>query len=238
MKTLIIIPAFNESLNIYNTFVKLKPFLNENIDYLIINDGSSDDTLKIIQANNLNHLNNEKNIGLAKTMQKGFAYAYENNYEYAIQFDGDGQHDPQFINEFIMKANESRADIILGNRFFYEKKKNNLRHFGNTLICLAIKLITKTKIHDSTCGYRLYSKKMLKIFSCNNFFEVEPSTIAFLILNKMKILEINVVVLKRQFGTSHFTSFKAFKYMIKHLFKILFIIPFKKRNLKLLLNES
>ena len=92
MKVLIIIPAYNEEQNIKNTVEKVLSVKNENMDYVVINDGSTDKTLEILQQEKYKFINLEKNLGIGGAVQTGYKYAYENDYDIAIQFDGDGQH--------------------------------------------------------------------------------------------------------------------------------------------------
>ena len=102
MKTLIIIPAYNEEGAILNTIENLKRN-NENVDYIIIDDCSKDSTLKICRENNLNVIHLPVNLGIGGAVQTGYKYAYENDYDIAIQMDADGQHDAKYIKELVAK---------------------------------------------------------------------------------------------------------------------------------------
>ena len=106
MKVLLIIPAYNEEENILNTVNTIKK-CNSDVDYVVINDGSKDNTLKVLKENNINHVNLIHNLGIGGAVQTGYKYAKQNDYEIAIQFDGDGQHDANFINT-ICKPLEER----------------------------------------------------------------------------------------------------------------------------------
>ena len=117
MKVLIIIPAYNEEENILDTVNKVKNIDSDyDIDYIVINDGSKDNTLKICQENNLNVINLVSNLGIGGAVQTGYKYAYENNYDVAIQFDGDGQHDENYINLLVDEIKKGN-DFVIGSRY-------------------------------------------------------------------------------------------------------------------------
>ena len=147
MKVLVIIPAYNEELNIKNTVDNLKKVIKKskyNIDYVVINDGSTDNTLKVCNDNKFNVINLIENLGIGGAVQTGYKYALENNYDIAIQFDGDGQHDENYIEDLI-KSIESGNDFVIGSRFI--KKLSNFtstksRQLGIKIISSIIKFTT------------------------------------------------------------------------------------------------
>ena len=106
-KILLIIPAYNEEENILrvcNEIDKKRP----DLDYIVINDGSKDNTLKILQDNNINHINLIHNLGIGGAVQTGYKYAYEKGYDIAIQYDGDGQHNVSYIDKICEKRFANR----------------------------------------------------------------------------------------------------------------------------------
>lgn len=119
-RLLIIIPAYNEAENIERVVDDLKNNYSQ-YDYVVINDGSKDDTAKICKKKGYNLVDLPINLGLAGAFQAGMKYAYKYNYDYAIQFDGDGQHNPKYISEMIEQAEKEKFDIIIGSRFVKEK---------------------------------------------------------------------------------------------------------------------
>ena len=119
MKVLIIIPAYNEELNIENTVNKLIKYSKKSsntIDYVIINDGSTDNTLKVCRKNNYNVIPLINNLGIGGAVQTGYKYAKINNYDVAIQFDGDGQHDEHYIDNLVEEIGKGN-DFVIGSRF-------------------------------------------------------------------------------------------------------------------------
>ena len=144
-RLLIIIPAYNEAENIERVVDDLKNNYSQ-YDYVVINDGSKDDTAKICKKKGYNLVDLPINLGLAGAFQAGMKYAYKYNYDYAIQFDGDGQHNPKYISEMIEQAEKEKFDIIIGSRFVKEKRPHSLRMMGNTLLDICIYLTTGKRI--------------------------------------------------------------------------------------------
>lgn len=221
MKLLIIIPAYNEAENIervVNNLIENYPEYN----YVIVNDGSSDDTRKICARNNYNFLDLPVNVGLAGAIRAGIRYANYHGYDYAVQIDGDGQHDPKYISDMVIKMQESKADIVIGSRFKTEKKPHSMRMLGSRIIAKAIWLTTKgKKIEDVTSGMRLFNKRMIKNFGYNMHYSPEPDTIAYLLNCGIKIEEIQVEMYERIAGTSYLNLKNSIWYMLKMLFSIL-----------------
>lgn len=116
MRILIIIPAYNEAQNIKNVVDNLISKYPQ-YDYVIVNDGSSDNTADICRTNNYNFLDLPVNLGLAGAFQTGIKFAYRNGYDAAVQLDGDGQHDPKYIRDMINEMEICNADIVIGSRF-------------------------------------------------------------------------------------------------------------------------
>ena len=148
MKVLIIVPAYNEALNIEKTIKDLTE--NTNYDYIIINDCSKDNTKEVCEKNNFHMLSLPINYGLTSGIQVGMKYAYQNGYDIAIQFDGDGQHQAKYLKDLVKKIEKKECNIAIGSRFVTEKKPISMRMLGSNLISIAIKLTTGKTIKDPT----------------------------------------------------------------------------------------
>lgn len=221
MKVLIIIPAYNESENIERVVDNLIENYPQ-YDYVIINDGSTDDTRKICARRHYNMLDLPVNVGLSGAIKSGMRYANYYGYDYVIQIDGDGQHEPGYIVEMIKKMQETGADIIIGSRFKTKKKPVSTRMLGSQIITMAIKLTTKGKyISDVTSGMRLFNKKMIKRFGYEMHYSPEPDTLAYLLNGGVKIEEIQVEMYERIAGVSYLNVKNSIWYMMKMLFSIL-----------------
>ena len=228
MKCLVIIPAYNEEENIVRVVENLKnnyPMY----DYIVINDGSSDSTAKICRKNGYELVDLPVNLGLAGAFQTGLKYAYRNGYDYAIQFDADGQHRPEFIGPMLDKIQEG-YDIVIGSRFVTEKKPHSLRMLGSNLISMAMKLTTGRRVKDPTSGMRMFNKKMIAEFALNMNYGPEPDTVSYLLKQGAKIAEVPVRIAERAGGESYLKPVVAVRYMARILISILLIQNFRKRR--------
>ena len=230
MKTIIIIPAFNEAENIANVVESLRKNYRMS-DYVVINDGSKDNTAEICSENHYNMVDLPINLGLAGAFQTGMKYAYYYGYDYAIQYDGDGQHNPEYIEDMVRHAEEKSLDVVIGSRFVEEKKPFTLRMLGNSLIQLCIFLTTGKKIKDSTSGMRLYGKRMIKKLATSMNYGPEPDTIAFLIRCGAKVEEHQVHMNERIAGESYLNISGSIKYMFHMCSSILIVQWFRKKDL-------
>jgi len=228
MKTLIIVPAYNEALNIEKTVKDITS--NTDYDYVVINDCSKDNTKEICDKNNFNTLSLPINYGLTSGIQVGMKYAYKNDYDVAIQFDGDGQHQAKFLKKIVKEIEENNYDVVIGSRFASEKKPFTARMFGSNIIQFAIKLITGKTIKDPTSGMRAYNKNAIKEFITNSSLTPEPDTLVYMIKKGMKVKEVQVVMKDREFGESYLNAFKSIEYMATMLFSIIFVRAFTSKK--------
>ena len=223
---LIIIPAYNEEQNIENvvSFIQKK---YSQYDYIVVNDGSKDRTAEICRKNKYELLDLPVNLGLAGAFQAGLKYAHEKNYSYAIQFDADGQHRPEFIEPMLERIKEG-YDIVIGSRFVNERKSGSLRMIGSRMLTVAIKLTTGVRISDPTSGMRMFSKPMIEEFAKNLNYGPEPDTVSYLLKNGAKVSEVQVRMEERQFGESYLNLTRSASYILKIIISILQIQNFRK----------
>lgn len=215
MKALVIIPAYNEENSILKTVKNLESE-RENIDfdYVIINDCSKDNTLKVCKENNLNYINLAINLGIGGAVQTGYKYAYENDYDIAIQMDADGQHSPKYIKDLISGIEEGN-NMVIASRFIDKKgfQSTLIRRIGINLYSIIIKILSGATIKDTTSGYRAVDKKIIKYFAKNYPVDYpEPETNAILAKAKCKIKEIPVEMEARKEGKSSITPLKSIYY--------------------------
>lgn len=187
MKVLIIIPAYNEALNIVKTVKDVTE--NTDYDYLVINDCSKDDTKKVCEDNHFNVISLPTNYGLTSVVQLGMKYAYEKGYDIVIQFDGDGQHQAKYLKDLVKEIENGNCDIAIGSRFVTKKKPVSMRMLGSNLLTMAIKLTTGKTIKDPTSGMRAYNKQAIERFVKNASLTPEPDTLVYMLKKKMKIKE-------------------------------------------------
>ena len=225
---LIVIPAYNEEENIEDVVT----YIIENYsqyDYVVVNDGSKDRTAEICRKNGYELIDLPINLGLAGAFQTGLKYAHQKGYSYAIQFDADGQHRPEFIEKMLNRIKEG-YDIVIGSRFVNVKKNKSMRMLGSRMLTVAIKFTTGKRIADPTSGMRMFSKNMIKEFAQNLNYGPEPDTVSYLLKNGAKVSEVSVCMDERQAGESYLTAMNAGKYMLKMLLSILVVENFRKRG--------
>ena len=223
MKKLIIIPAYNESASIETTVGTIQKYAPE-FDYIIINDCSTDDTLTICQTNNFPVVDLSLNLGIGGAVQTGYLYAYDNGYEAAVQVDGDGQHDPAFLNEMTRHLEQHQLDMVIGSRFIEMKgfQSSAIRRMGINYFSGLIKLLTGKRITDPTSGLRMVGRRAIKSFA-NNYPKdyPEPESVVSILRKGMKVEEIPVVMKERQGGVSSISAGRSVYYMIKVTLAIL-----------------
>ena len=215
MKALVIIPAYNEEECIEKV---VNDVLAQNVDVVVINDGSKDNTSINAKKTKAHVIDLPFNLGIGGAVQTGYLYAYKNDYDVAIQFDGDGQHNSVYINEMIKVLNEKNVDMVIGSRFINTTgyKQTFMRILGNKIIGGRIKLYTCKKIYDTTSGYRAVNKRVIKKFANDYPSDYpEPDTNLRLLRQKYKIEEIPVEMNQRNTGKSSITPLKSIYYMIK-----------------------
>lgn len=215
---LIIIPAYNEAENIeavVDVLEKDYPMY----DYVVVNDGSRDATAAICRARGYNLLDLPINVGLTGGVQAGMRYAMQKGYDYAIQFDGDGQHDPAYIAPMIEKMKEG-YDVVIASRFAEKKKPHGLRMLGSRIIGLALLLTCFKRIKDPTSGMRMFGKAAIRAMALTNDYGPEPDTVAHLLRSGARITEIQAEMRERTAGESYLNFTRSIRYMLHMCFSI------------------
>lgn len=231
LKLLIMIPAYNEAENIERVVENLVQNCPQ-YDYVVINDGSTDDTRKVCARKGYNLLDLPVNTGLSGAIKSGMRYANYYGYDHVVQIDGDGQHDPLYIQDMIDEMERSGADIVIGSRFKTERKPLNSRMLGSQIITAAIWLTTRGRyIGDVTSGMRLFNKKMIKQFGYDIHYSPEPDTLAYLLNCGVRISEVQVQMQERMAGTSYLDFKGSAWYMMKMLFSI-FLFQWCRKRIK------
>lgn len=230
MKTLVIIPAYNEEKSILKTYKSIKDCNKKNktnYDVIVINDGSTDDTRSILEKNDIPHINLVNNLGIGGAVQTGYKYALINNYDIAVQFDGDGQHNAECIEKIINPIKNKKCNMVIGSRFIEDIdtfKSSATRRLGINVISLFIKLVTGKKIYDTTSGMRAIDKKIINEFATNYPVEYPEPVSTTLILKKgYQVGEEAVYMNEREHGVSSIRAWKNIYYMINVVLYILVI---------------
>lgn len=224
-KVLVIIPAYNEAENIEKT-VKTLIKNTSKVDYIIVNDGSTDNTALVCKKNKFNFVSLPINMGIGCAVQVGYKYARNNEYDIAIQYDGDGQHNPVYIKDLVNKLNDG-YDMVIGSRFIDKKgfQSSFMRRIGIRWISIVIKILIRKNASDPTSGFRACNKKLIDFFADNYPSDYpEPETYVNASIHGFKITDIPVVMNERENGKSSINFFKSIYYMIKVTIALFFCL--------------
>lgn len=223
MKKLIIIPAYNEAESIEATVRGIQSKMH-GFDYVVINDCSTDETPDICRKNNFNMVSLPVNLGIGGAVQTGYIYARDNGYEIAVQMDGDGQHDVEFVQRMAEHLEKNKLDMVIGSRFITHEgfQSSRLRRVGISYFTWLIKLCTGKMITDPTSGYRMAGRRVIELFAQDYPKDYpEPETAVKILRRGMNVEEIAVVMRERQGGVSSISMTKSIYYMIKVTLAIL-----------------
>lgn len=224
-RILVIVPAFNEQDNIRKTLEEIRssPL---GVDMVVIDDGSTDATAQEARTFGARVVSLPFNLGIGGAVQTGFQFAYDNDYDIAVQLDGDGQHDARYLSTIIDPVAQGRADMSVGSRFMPKQERGYrssfARRIGIGFFVYLIGVLTGYHVYDPTSGFRAYNKKMIKLFSRHYPHDFpEPEAIVLARRSGAVILELPVVMRKRQGGASSIRYLKSLYYMMKVTFAIL-----------------
>ena len=184
-----VIPFYNEKDFILNV---VRETLNYVDNVFAVNDGSTDLSEKqIADLENVNIIDLKSNKGKGTALQVGFDKCVNNDFNFIVTVDGDNQHDPKFIPEFIEKLNE--FDIVIGSRLMNTKSMPIQRVLSNKITSFFMTLKTGQKIQDSQCGFRAYKKEVLQNVrtSCSGY-EAESEILIYASRKGFKIGFVNI----------------------------------------------
>lgn len=220
-KALIIIPCFNEEQSIAILLGELSMIDfsgHYDVNMTIVNDGSIDKTAEVVSQFDIILLDLPVNLGIGGAVQTGFKYALENDFDLAIQVDGDGQHPPAEIQKLLNVYHETKSNIVIGSRFITKRgfQSSALRRFGIFYLHWLNKVFTKKNIYDITSGFRLFDKKAIALAARNYPDEYpEPESLVIFAKAGFSIAETPVMMKPRQGGQSSIRYFSQMYYIIK-----------------------
>ena len=224
MRICAIIPAYNEEKTIESVIQKIPRDLIEEI--FVICDGSTDKTAEIARKAGAKVIIHPINRGVGAAQRTGYKVAIIEGFDYIVQLDADGQHDPKYIKEMIKTALSTDADIVIASRFLNEsyKQYSFIRRIGIMFFTKLVSIFGKVRITDVTSGYRVYkvsSLKKLGDIPDKNWAVTQTLEAA---KKRMKIVEISVEMPPRRKGKSQFDPLTFIKYpfrMIKEFIRVL-----------------
>jgi hypothetical protein len=202
---LIIIPAYNEAANIVRVIQSIRGHVPD-ADILVINDGSKDPTASLAKNAGAHVVSHPFNMGYGVACQTGFKYAFRKGYDYVVQIDGDGQHEPSCIPDLVTAVKDLKVDVVLGSRWLglAQYKGPLLRKFGKFFFAFLASLITKHKVTDPTTGFQALNRKVVQ-FYCTEVYPVDyPDADMLIVLDRagFRVKEIPVIMYHNLTGQS------------------------------------
>lgn len=232
MRQVAVVPAYNEATTISVVVRAIHEHAPE-FDVLVIDDGSTDDTRAIAARLGARVLRHPFNLGIGGAVQSGFAFALEHDYDYMVQVDGDGQHDPREIVRLreTMDADPT-LDVVCGSRFLsadVEYPAPISRRTGIHVFAFVLSRFVDQRVSDPTSGFRLYNRRAIELFA-HDYPHDYPEVEAILMLHhhRLRMQEIPVRMFLRGGGVSSIGAGKSAYYMVKVLLA-LFVAMFRRR---------
>ncbi len=186
----ILIPAHNEARTIADVVKNVRA---KGLDVLVIDDGSSDHSDQLAKEAGAMVLVNFKNQGKGFSLQRGFDYIISRDYDALITMDADGQHAIEDLDSFVALFNAQKPDIICGNRMKDHAGMPWIRFFTNKIMSALISLVSRQKIYDSQCGYRLIRADVLRnVTLSSSAFEIESEVLIKASKKKYRIASVPV----------------------------------------------
>jgi hypothetical protein len=216
-KRLAVLPAYNEEKNLPALYRELREKAPE-YDVLAVNDGSTDGTLACCRENGIPALDLAVNLGIGGAVQAGYRYAAEHGYGIAVQVDGDGQHDPAFLESMYEKLLSEDADMVIGSRFLEREgyQSTALRRQGIRYLSRLIRLLTGKTVTDPTSGFRMVRRPVIEAFAEDYPQDYpEPESLVRLLRQGKKVVEVPVRMRERSGGASSIGKSASMGYLIK-----------------------
>lgn len=228
-KLLVVIPAHNEEESLETTVRQLMGTV-PGVDFVVVNDGSTDATGEICRSRGFRCIDLPVNVGLSHAIKCGMVYANNGGYSYVLQFDADGQHDARYISEMLEQLQHEDCDIVIGSRFLAQPMPLNARTIGARILSALIRLVSGQRLTDPTSGMRMYSSRMIRLFAVQTNMNPEPDTLSYLIKCGVRVKELPVVMHERQGGKSMFSLVSSVEYMVRTAFSLCFVQVFRKKD--------
>ena len=222
-RKLAVVPAYNEAESVGTVVRKLQTHA-PSYDILVVDDGSTDATPRIAEEAGARVLRLPFNLGIGGAVQSGFRFALDNGYQYVVQVDGDGQHDPREIRRLEEAMARDRVDMVCGSRFLTKDHKYPApisRRTGIHLFAFLLSRFVGQRVSDPTSGFRLYNRRGISVFANDyphDYPEVEATVMVF--RHRLRLEEVPVSMRERGGGQSSITALRSIYYMVKVLLAI------------------
>jgi glycosyltransferase involved in cell wall biosynthesis len=230
-KRLAIVPAYNEEEMIFRVVKSIRKHASD-FDIVVIDDGSTDKTAEEAERAGATVLRHPFNLGIGGAVQSGFFYAMVGDYDLAVQVDGDGQHDPVYLPEFIERFEKAPyVDVVCGTRFREGPGYKVPRHrrMGMLIFSWVLSALVRQHITDPTSGFRMMNRRGIELFA-RDYPHDYPEVEAILMMkaHRLQLREHPVKMRVRGGGRSSITHGQSMYYMVKVLLAV-FIGLFRRR---------
>ena len=230
-RRLAIIPAFNEQDSVAGVIDEIRAF-DPAFEIVVIDDGSGDNTSEVARARGVHVVTLPFNLGIGGAMQTGFRFARTNDFDLAVQIDGDGQHDPAELPVLLAPLQHGEADLVVGSRFAGQPtfRSSFTRRIGIRLFAFTVSAIAHQRLTDTTSGFRAVNRRGIALFAAEypqDYPEVEATVM--IVKHRLRLKEVPVRMRERASGRSSITALRSFYYITKVLLA-LFVELFRSRK--------
>jgi len=222
-KILILIPAYNEARQLPKVLRGAQDAL-PGADLVVVDDGSSDETGAVALSLGAGLVTHGSNMGYGVAIQTGYKYALARNYDFLVQIDGDGQHDPDSIRELLDPLRSDEADFVIGSRFLAggNYRPPLARRIGMQVFRRLVSWIVGTSLTDTTSGFQAFNRDVIRFFVGDVFPCDYPDADVLIILHRagFRIAERPVRMFPNAEGKSMHSGFKPLYYIFKMFLSI------------------
>ncbi|QPL05828.1 MULTISPECIES: glycosyltransferase family 2 protein [Actinomyces] len=217
---LVLIPAWNEEQVISGVLAEIMSVVGQGVDVVVISDGSTDATARIARDAGATVLDLPVNLGVGGAMRAGYLYALRHDYDYAVQVDADGQHDPAEIASLLAAARQQDADVVIGARFAGkgDYEVHGPRRWAMAVLSVVLSRVCRTRLSDTTSGFKLTSRRAIALFAREFPAEYLGDTVEALVIaarGGLKVVQVPVEMRPRAGGAPSHNPFKAAKFLLR-----------------------
>jgi len=217
MRIAAIVPAYNEARNLPRLAEALRD-RGPACEVCVVDDGSSDATASVAASLGWSVLRLPMNLGIGGAVQAGYLWAWEHGHDVAVQIDGDGQHDPAFLDALLAPIREGRADVVIGSRFLSDGgyRSTRLRRAGISYLSWFLRLRCGARVTDPTSGFRAANREAIELFARYYPSDYpEPEAVALARRAGLRLAEVPVRMNERAHGASSITALWTLYYLVK-----------------------